>query len=138
MKIAFNTSVIVFTLAMIGCGSGDEARTEPGGPSVAVSYQAGPLADVEVCLHATSTGPVLAKAISASDGRARFADLPSPEPTEYFVSLQSLGDGGWILDSKFAAAANSGFRLKPLAGNDPQNIDLPRGAVRPLAPTNRR
>lgn len=70
MKIAFNTSVIVFTLAMIGCGSGDEARTEPGGPSVAVSYQAGPLADVEVCLHATSTGPVLAKAISASDGRA--------------------------------------------------------------------
>ncbi len=138
MKTSFNACLIASMFSVVGCGPGDTARSEPNGPSVAVSYQSDPLADVEVSLHATSTGPALAKAISASDGRAHFADVPSPEPTQYFVSLQSQSDGGWILDSKFAAAANSGFRLKPLAGNDQQTIELPRGAVRPLTPNTQR
>lgn len=137
MKNSIKAYLALTALVIAGCGSGDRSRSGSSGPSVAVSYQSDPLPDVEVSLHATPTGPALAKAISASDGRAHFANVPSPEPTEYFVSLQSLGDGGWILDSKFAAT-NSGVRLKPLANHDQQTIELPRGAVRPLTPNNRR
>ncbi len=131
MRNLIHTSFIASLLAVFGCGSSATTNPEPSGPSVSVSYQSGPLADVEVSLHATSTGPSIAKAVSASDGRANFPDVPSPEPAEYFVSLQSLGDGGWILDQKFAGADN-GLRIKPLADNQQQKIKLPRGAVRPL------
>ncbi|MCO8123087.1 hypothetical protein NHH03_15170 [Stieleria sp. TO1_6] len=134
MKIAFSACLIASIFSVVGCVDGDEVGSAPSGPSVAVSYQSDPLADVEVSLHATLAGPVLAKAISASDGRAHFAEIPSPEPTEYFVALQSQGDGGWMLDSKFAKAAGNNLRLKPFAANDQQKIELPRGAIRPLTP----
>lgn len=137
MKMSFHSCLIVLTLAITGCGNRDTRQTQTSGPSVAVSYESQPLADVEVSLHATSTGLAIAKAISTSDGRAYFTEVPSPEPAEYFVSLQSLSDGGWILNSKYSAT-NCGLRLKPLAINEQQKIELPRGAVRPLTPLQRR
>jgi hypothetical protein len=79
---------------------------------------------------------MVAKAVSGIDGQVDFVDLPSPEPDEYFVSLQSLGDGGWILDPQFASATESGLRLQAIDTNNRQTIDLPSGVVRSLDPTS--
>lgn len=128
---------VLCAIAMIGC-HGDGESPAKHGPAVMVSYQSGPLADVQVRLHEFETGPVLAQATSASDGRAAFSTVPDPEPGEYCVSLQSMGDGDWILDAKYGEASKSNVRLAPLADHDQQTIELPPGAVRPLMPERRR
>ena len=122
--------------ALVGCGGsgGDSAN----GPGIAVIYESDPLADVQVRLHDGPDGPVLTQAVSATDGVARFADVPSPEPDRYHVSLASIGDGGWILDPQYLKPADSGLTLHPLATAAIQQIKLPSGAVRPLLTTNRR
>ncbi|TWT73313.1 hypothetical protein [Allorhodopirellula solitaria] len=125
-------ALLVFVAA--GC-EGDLPVSDPNGPSVLVTYQSQPLADVQVCLHESASGPVLAQAVSAADGQATFREIPAPEPSEYSVSLQSLSDGGWILDPKYTNPAKSLVRLAPLGDGDPQTIELPRGAVRPLTRT---
>ncbi len=125
-------------ILIAGCGDAGPVASAPDGPGVAVIYESSPLADVQVRLHASPTGPVIAQGVSAANGTARFAETPTPEPSEYFVSLASLGDGGWILDAKYLEPADSGIKLKPLATTDGQRIEIPRGAVRPLTPNNRR
>lgn len=136
MKTLYLCLTITCAIAMNGCnGDGESPATH--GPAVMVSYQSGPLADVQVRLHEFESGPVLAQAVSASDGRAAFRTVPDPEPSEYCVSLQSIGDGGWILDAKYGEASKSHVRLAPLADHDEQTIELPRGAVRPLMPVRR-
>src|SRR5690606_25709283 len=101
-------------------------------------YQSRPLADVLVRLHGSESGPVLAQAVSTSDGRASFHSVPDPEPGEYCVSLQSLGNGDWILDGEYGQAANRLVRLAPFADHHQQTIELPPSAVHPLAPAKRR
>lgn len=128
---------VLGVIAMTGC-NGDGESSEPHGPAVLVSYQSGPLADVQVRLHESESGRVVAQAVSASDGRAAFLTVPDPEPSEYCVSLQSMGDGGWILDAKYAEPSQSHVRLAPFADQDQQTIELPGGAVRPLMPVKRR
>ncbi|WP_146405657.1 carboxypeptidase regulatory-like domain-containing protein [Allorhodopirellula heiligendammensis] len=125
-------------LNVVFAGCGESPTSVVSGPSVMVTYESQPLADVQVTLHATETGPALAQAVSASDGRAYFQNMPLPEPSEYLVSLQSLGDGGWILDPKYAQAAKSRLRLQPLTDSELQTIELPRGAVSALTPSRRR
>lgn len=119
-----------------GCGD-DAALPTPTGPAVLVQYQSEPLADVHVRLLASTGGPVLSQAITQSDGQARFIDLPSPEPEVYFVSIESVGDGGWMLNRKVTDRTTASLRLKPLAENPLQSIDLPLGSVQPLHPTKR-
>lgn len=121
---------------VVGCGD-DAAAPMPGGPAVLVRYQSEPLADVHVRLLASAGGPVLSQAITQSDGQANFVDLPSPEPEVYFVSLESLGDGGWMLNRKVIDRTTASLRLKPLAENPSQSIDLPPGSVQPLHPSKR-
>jgi len=130
------TSILLIssTVTLTGCGGRDSNPAVTDGLGVAVSYRSDPLADVHVRLHGSATGPVLAQAISSTDGIAHFAETPHPQPDEYFVSLCSLGDGGWILDAKYLKPTDSGLKLKPLAEGDVQSIRLPRGAVRPLTP----
>lgn len=124
---------VLGTMLMIaGCSDGGPGMQPVDGPGVMIRYQSKPLADVQVRLHAEASGPPIAQAVSAADGVARFADIPSPEPDEYFVSLASLGDGGWMLDTKYLNPADSGFTLKPLSSDDRQRIEIPRGAVRTL------
>lgn len=137
MRILHRCFAVPWAIAMIGC-NGDHESPAPHAPAVLLSYQSGPLADVQVRLHESESGPVLAQAVSASDGRASFHIVPDPEPSAYFVSMQSIGDGGWILDAKYGEASKSHVRLAPLAAHDQQTIELPRGAVRPLMPTRRR
>ena len=124
--------VLATMLMIAGCGDGGAGTQPVDGPGVMIRYQSKPLADVQVRLHAEASGPPVAQAVSASDGVARFAGIPSPEPEEYFVSLASLGDGGWMLDTKYLKPADSGFTLKPLSSDARQRIEIPRGAVRLL------
>ncbi len=132
MNLPLSSLGILVCLAIAGCGGDDPASPDFTGPRVTITYDSAPLADVQIRLHATQSGSSLAYAVSAADGIARFPQLPVPEPTEYFVSLESIGDGGWILDQKFTTTSTSGIRLKPLVDNASQQIALPRGAVRPL------
>ena len=138
MRMINFSLLFAFALALTGCNDSGSASSIDGGPAITVLYGSDPLADVEVRLHASPTGPVISQAISASDGVAHFANPPSPEPDAYFVSLASHGDGGWMLDSKYLKPAKTGMKLEPLAINDSQKIELPKGAVRPLAPNRRR
>ncbi|WP_372716673.1 hypothetical protein [Novipirellula sp.] len=138
MKTLASTLLIPSLLTLSGCGSLQPGPTETDGVCVAVTYGSDRLADVHVRLHGSATGPVLAQAISSTDGIARFDPMPSPQPDEYFVSLCSLSDGGWILDAKYLKPDVSGLKLKPLAEGDVHSIRLPRGAVRSLTPINHR
>ncbi|TWU20662.1 hypothetical protein Pla52o_45410 [Novipirellula galeiformis] len=136
MKTLVSILLVSSTVTFTGCGGWDSNPTVTDGLGVAVSYRSDPLTDVHVRLHGSATGPILAEAVSSTDGIARFAETPLPQPDEYFVSLSSLGDGGWILDAKYLKPTDSGLKLKSLATDDPQQIKLPRGAVRPLTPTH--
>lgn len=125
------SSLCVLVGCMIGCGD-EVASPMPSGPAVLIRYQSEPLADVHVRLLASDGGPVLCHAITQSDGQATFVDLPSPEPEVYFVVLESVGDGGWMLNRQVLDRATKSLRLKPLAENPSQSIDLPRGSVQSL------
>jgi len=138
VKLIVSVSLLASAIVIAGCGGTDSGAIPSTGPSVAVIYESNPLADVQVRLHAGPTGPVITQSISAADGTARFSGVPSPEPDEYFVSLESLSDGGWMLDAKYSQAADSGMTLKPLVTNDGQRIEIPSGAVRSLNINNRR
>jgi len=124
---------ILAAVVMTGCSENRQPVAASSGHHVVVMYQADPLADVHVRLYATPDGPVLAEAISAMNGHVHFDRLPSPQPAEYFVSLESISDGGWMLDSKFGKAATSALRLKSLDEKTSQQLTLPRGAVRPFS-----
>lgn len=121
---------------VVGCGD-DAASPISTGPVVLVQYQSEPLADVHVRLLSSASGPVLTQAITQRNGQAIFVDLPSPEPEAYFVSLESVGDGGWILNPKITDRAIAPLRLKPLTDNPLQSIQLPPGSVQPLHPSKR-
>ncbi|MGB7328846.1 MAG: hypothetical protein WBD31_28465 [Rubripirellula sp.] len=131
MKKFFVCIFVALAFLNVGCGDAGPDNDPSSGQGVAVIYESDLLADVQVRLHASPTGPIIAQAISASDGVARFTETPSPEPDQYFVSLASVSDGGWMLDAKFLGADN-GIQLNPLATHAGQRIELPRGAVRLL------
>lgn len=121
--------------ALVGCGEADFAPPPDDSPAVKVMFQSSPLADVHVRLHASPDGPAIVQAITGADGRALFGDVPSPEPDQYHVSLESISDGGWMLDPKVIAPTLDSLRLGPLSQNQTQAIDLPPRAVRSLSKT---
>ena len=121
----------------IGCGSTsvvDETRS----PIVMVDYDGHPLADVHVRLHDSSGGSIVAQAITRDDGQAVFSDLPSPEPAKYFVSLESVGDGGWILDTHLIERHHDALELSPFMDLRIQRIVLPPRSVQSLTPNTKR
>lgn len=124
---------VVLIVTFYGCTGGD-SNSPRTGPSVSVVYQSNPIADVQIRLHDATTGSVVAQALTSSDGQAYFSKLPYPEPTEYAVSLDSVGDGGWTIDEQYTNAKDSGLRLAPLASNEQQQIDLPEDALQSLGP----
>ncbi|KAA1258452.1 hypothetical protein LF1_09720 [Rubripirellula obstinata] len=99
---------------------------------VVIRYQGRPLADVRVGLHGDRNGPVLSQAITDDNGQAVFRDLPSPEPSPYFVTLESVSDGGWILDSRVIKRSRTKLELPPFSSQLVQEIELPSGSVKPL------
>ncbi len=116
----------------IGCGQSGSQMHVDGAPTVRVMYQGKPLGDIQVRLHANHGGPVLAQAISQQNGNAYFPDVPSPEPDKYFVTLESLGDGGWMLDAAACESLTETSQLNALQSSPSQRIEIPNGAVAPL------
>ncbi len=125
-------------ICFCGCDSSPQSDTGSGGPSITVVYEDQPLADVQVRLHEAAQGPVLAQAITSDEGRAVFRDLQSPEPSEYFVSMDSLSDGGWILNPKVVKPALDAIRVQPFATNTNQQIELPSRSIQSLQPNTKR
>lgn len=120
-------------LAGIGCDS-PAVPVISDAPKITVSYAGNPLADVHVRLHDSPGGPVIAQAVSDDAGHATFDELPVPEPAHYFVSMESVGDGGWILDAKMLQRENAARQWPPFATTPIQRIELPPGSVKTLSP----
>lgn len=96
-------------------------------------YSDDPVADVEIRLLSAPDGQVLARASTQADGRAHISP-PSPEPDEYFVAMESLGDGGWVLRPSVVTPLMKQIRLRPFADQPVQQIVLPNGAIKALTP----
>ncbi|MEM6366463.1 MAG: hypothetical protein AAF745_18700, partial [Planctomycetota bacterium] len=58
-------AAVAIGIAASGCGGQPSTSAPTDGPQVKVVYGTDPLADVEVRLHATATGPVIAQTISS-------------------------------------------------------------------------
>jgi hypothetical protein len=130
---AVGVSLFALTF-VVGCGSDAASPTRTDAPAVAVMFQGDPLAGVQVTLSDGSTESPLATAVTGDDGKAYFTELPSPEPEQYRVSLESLGTGGWMLDPKVVEPFCETHLLDPLRRASPQQLVLPPRAVRPLDP----
>lgn len=132
----------IFALAIagatiLGCGEQNMQPDVEGAPSVLVQYEGDPLSGVQVSLYEPSGSKTagqtpLAQAITANDGKAYFVNVPSPEPTQYRIELQSLGNAGWMLDPKVIDRFCKTQTLGPLNQNPAQQLSLPARSVRPL------
>ncbi|EMI58539.1 hypothetical protein [Rhodopirellula sallentina] len=124
--------------AIVTFGCEAASHTESANPtaSVQVVYESEPLANVQIMLKQTADGPALTHAISDRLGVARFKEMPEPEPAEYVIAMESLSDGGWILDRKVVGKFCDSLRLKPFSQSPNQIIELPKRAVQLLSPTN--
>ncbi|MEO1616903.1 MAG: hypothetical protein AAFV88_13690 [Planctomycetota bacterium] len=130
--------VFVASIALCGCSDSTPGSNHPDGPLVRVMYQGKPLGDVQVMLHASKGSPVIAQSISRQDGNAYFTEVPSPEPPEYYVTVESVGDGGWMLDPKACQQLSKSISLQSLESSPQQQLEIPNGAVRPLMNSKRR
>lgn len=126
----------LLAVLLAGCGgssTGPQASTiAEGTPVVQVLYEGKPLANVQVLLKPSKDAAVLTRGVSNRNGNAALADLPSPEPETYHVALESISDGGWILNSKVVSKFCDSLRLKPFEQQTQQVIELPARAVQPL------
>ncbi|MFG0288695.1 MAG: hypothetical protein ACF8CQ_10985 [Rhodopirellula sp. JB044] len=125
----------VCVIATLGCDAASQTESANPTASVQVVYEGEPLANVQITLTQTADGPALTRAISDRRGVARFSEVPDPEPTEYVVAMESLGDGGWMLDRKVVSKFSDSLRLKPFSQSPNQIIELPKRAVQLLSPT---
>lgn len=125
--------LLLGSLLASGCADSSSHADFSGQPFVRVVYQGQPLGDVQVRLHETLEGPVLAQSISHQDGNAYFAEVPSPEPPKYFVTVESISDGGWILDAKACQEISKSISLEPLESSPEQRIEIPKGAIQQLS-----
>ncbi|WP_417748103.1 hypothetical protein [Rosistilla oblonga] len=126
-------SILVSLLAIVGC-SDSSSESSNQSPTILLRYQGDPLASVRIQLHESESGPVVAAAISDRTGQARFKLLPPPGGAQYFVSVESISDGGWILDPTLGNSATSGLSIPSFdsTSQQPHELDLPPSAVRLL------
>ncbi|MGI9469594.1 MAG: hypothetical protein ACR2OA_20900 [Rubripirellula sp.] len=112
-----------------GCSETNSLVDTSKSPFVQVMYQGEPLGDVQVRLHETQGGPVIAQSVSRQDGNAYFSQVPSPEPAKYYVTVESLSDGSWGLNPQACQKLSESISLKALESSPAQRIDIPDGAV---------
>ena len=126
-------SILVSLLAIVGC-SDSSSESANQSPTILLRYKGDPLANVRVQLHDSESGPVVAAAISDQAGQARFKQLSPPGGPQHFVSVESISDGGWILDPKLGKPATSGLSIPSFdsTSQQPHELDLPPSAVRLL------
>lgn len=140
-RYAIRVAQVCFVLGCLltcGCSESKSVADVSGQPYVRVIHQGQPLGDIQVRLHESQGGPVLAQSISRQDGKAHFAEVPSPEPSNYFVTVESISDGGWILDAKACKKLSQNTSLEAFESSREQRIEIPNGAVRPLSFSRRR
>lgn len=125
---------LVTLLLLAGCDGDASPPDLSGTPVVRVKFQGEPLAGVQVSLFGPSSQSPLVRAITGNDGNAYFTELPSPEPDRYRIGLESLGDGGWMLDPKVIEPFCEAQVLDPLQQSPVQELSLPKRAVRSLTP----
>lgn len=129
----------LFACALVsGCSETNSRVDISGLPFIQVMYQGEPIGDVQVRLHQIQGGPVIAQSVSRLDGYAYFSQVPSPEPSRYFVSLDSISDGSWMLDSEACQKLSQQIALNPLESSPGQRIEIPDGAVHPISSIKRR
>ncbi|QDV66438.1 hypothetical protein Poly24_01240 [Rosistilla carotiformis] len=126
-------SILVSLLAIVGC-SDSSSESSNQSPTILLRYKGDPLANVRVQLHDSESGPVVAAAISDPTGQARFKQVSPSGGPQYFVSVESISDGGWILDPKLGDPATSGLSIPTFdsTSQQPHELDLPPSAVRLL------
>jgi hypothetical protein len=138
-------SCLAAAMTMIGgCGDGSRVTSSAVGPKVQIIYQGNHLADVQVSLHLdkATVQPIL-QGISNAEGIAVLlpiagnADAALNESSlgaesMMPVTLQSFGDGGWILDPKLSELARSPLSVHVSQTDPPPVIEIPRGGVKPL------
>lgn len=131
---------LTMVMAIVGCTQGAGVTTSVVGPRVKVIYEGSPLADVQVSVYVdrTAAKPIL-QGITNAEGIAVLLpidDGTSPgttgAETSLPVTLQSLGDGGWMLDAKLAELARGQLTLRISPSDPPPMIEIPRGGVKPL------
>lgn len=121
---------------VLGCR--DVAAPETAVGKVQVVYDGEPVVDVQVRLHAIEGGPVVAQAVTDGQGMAPFMECPSPEPDAYFVSLESVSDGSWMLDPDVVQRAAAAWKLQPFATQPEQTLKLPPRSIQVLEIAHRR
>lgn len=129
---------LCIALCSSGCSESNSRADLIGKPFVNVTYQGKPLSDVQINLHDGQGGAVLAQSISGQDGNAYFTEVPSPEPPRYSVTVESIGDGGWMLNPEACQELSKITFLAPLESTQEQRIEIPAGAVQTLASRKRR
>lgn len=124
--------ILFFAAVMCsGCGGGKTLQPAEG-PGIRVTYEDQPLAGLHVRLHATDSADALAQGVTGVDGVVRFSKLPSPAPPEWRLSMESIGDGGWILSSVYADPSTSQLMVEAMDEQNPPTVKLPQGAVQSL------
>lgn len=114
-----------------GCVGGETLQPVEG-PGIRVTYEGQPLAGLHVRLHATDSADVLAQGVSGVDGVVRFRKLPSPSPAAWRLSMESIGDGGWILSPVYADPSTSQLVVEAMDEQNPPTVKLPQGALQSL------
>lgn len=122
-----------------GCtGGATVSNASVAGPQVSIVYENSPLADCHITIHVRSGSEFREQweGLSGPNGiatltLAKDADTSLPLAGSYRASLASHGDGGWMLDTRFADPKTSGIDVS-LAETTPAEVKLPTGAVKPL------
>jgi hypothetical protein len=127
-----NLRLVLAVLLMTGCG-GPTTLQPAAGPGVRFTCEGSPVANLLVRLHASPEGPCLGQGITADDGVVRFSELPQPLPERWYVALESVGDGGWMLDARYATPSANGLTLERLEEEQPATLELPAKAIRSLS-----
>lgn len=125
-------------LSLVPClwatACGRPATLQPAtGVGVRFLCEGAPVANLLVRLHPSPDEPFVAQGITADDGIARFSKLPNPLPERWYVALESVGDGGWMLDPRYATPSPEGLTVDSLHEQDPPTIELPRQSIRLLS-----
>lgn len=127
-----NLLVVLAALGLAGCGAPTTLQPTAG-PGVRFTCEGSPVANLHVRLHASPNEPFLLQGITAVDGLVRFGELPQPLPERWYVAVESLGDGGWMLDPRYASPSENGLTVERLDEQQPATLELPKRAMRILS-----
>lgn len=123
---------VLAALELAGCGTSTTLQPTTG-PGVRFLCEGIPVANLHVRLHASPDEPFLLQGVTADDGIVRFGQLPEPVPDRWYVAVESLGDGGWMLDPRYATPGGNGLTVDRLDEQQPATLELPKRAMRVLS-----